>query len=638
MNRKVTFIELPLFSGVLPLVSGYMEACSRKDPVLSTSFNFEKISLTVDTPYEQIISMLLNSNADVYAFSCYVWNTKLVRRLLDDLLKAKPQSHFMLGGPQVMNQGARYLSSKHENVFICNGEGERTFPNFLRELLGPQPDFSTVRNLSFYRDRELLTTEPEPRITDLSEIPSPFLEGVFEKNKYSYMVFETNRGCPFKCNYCYWGSGATGLKVNKHDEDRLKQELAWISQSRCWYLFIVDANWGILKRDVDISKYIVECHKRFGSPLTVYFCGSKNTPDRVKEISRIFHEAEMISTQPVALQTMNPETLIRVNRDNIRTSAYIQLQESLNQNGISSFIEIIWPLPGETLSSFQEGFAKLCEMGADSFVVYPLVLMNNVELADKRLEYGLVTIPDPNPNSEAEVVVQTNEVSLDAYKEGAHYVYAVLSLYALRGLWHLGRYLNGRGILNYAQLFRSFVEFYRQHPSNPFTAFCEDSIRKMDHVAFSNTGVMAHLILHSHREFFDDLLEQFGKSQDFWRDPQARFFFEVDLINRPYIYKNTPIIAKRYPFEHLRVIEVNAKGYLVEAPAEYLNSLRDHLGSTLADGVVANRFEVNHRRSQLPFMRSKSLYEHYIYCADLGQRTTAMLPVWREITPDCVPM
>jgi radical SAM superfamily enzyme YgiQ (UPF0313 family) len=631
MSRKVTFVELTLFSGVVPLASGYMEVCCRKDPVLDRSFLFEKASFTVETEYGQILSTLKNSDADVYAFSCYVWNSGLVRRLLAALLEAKRQSHFMLGGPQVMNQGARYLSPEYENVFICNGEGERTFPNFLRELLRSQPDLSTVRNLSFYRNRQLLTTEPEPRITDLSEIPSPFLEGVFEKNKYSYMLIESNRGCPFKCNYCYWGSGATGVKVYKYDEDRLKQELAWISQSQCWYLFIVDANWGMLKRDVDISQFIVECHKRYGSPLSVYFCGSKNTPDRVTEIMRIFHGAGMISSQSVALQTMNPETLTRVNRDNIKTSAYTQIQQSLNQHGIPSFVEMIWPLPGETLSSFQEGLAKLCDIGANSFIVYPLLLMNNVELAEKRQEYGLVTMPDPNPHSEAEIVVQTSEVSAEVYREGQHYVYSMLLLHVLRGLWHLGRYLNAHGILSYAQLFRSFVEFYRQRTTHPLTIFCEDSIRKLENTTFSNTGALVHLVLYSHRESFDKLLEQFAQAQDFWCDPLARFFFEVDLIHRPYIYKNTLIIAKQYLFEHLRVSSVTADGYLIDVPTEYLNHLLDHLGSPPREGVAVNRFEVNHRRSQLPLMPSKSLHEHFIYCQDMLQRMGALLPAWREM-------
>jgi radical SAM superfamily enzyme YgiQ (UPF0313 family) len=624
--KKVTFIEFPVFAGVLPLASGYMQAYCLKDSLLSSSFQFEKISLGVKTPYEEIISTLVASDSDVYAFSCYVWNSKLVRRIITALCEVKLQSRFILGGPQVMHQAASYLTPEHENIFICNGEGERTFAAFLRALHSGD-DFATVRNLSFYRGGTLLTTEAEPRISDLSEIPSPFLEGLFEQGQYSWMLLETNRGCPFKCNYCYWGA-ATGARVYQFDEHRLKQEITWISQSKSWYLFIADANWGMLKRDVELSRFIVECQQRNGAPLSIYFCGSKNTPDRVAEITRIYHDANMISTHSVALQTMHPETLIKVNRSNIKTSAYTQLQQSLNQQGIASFVEMIWPLPGETLDSFQEGLAKLCEVGADSFVIYPLLLMNNVELGDKREEYGLQTIPDPDPNSEAEIVTETSQVDMNAYREGLRYMYAVETLHVLRGLWHLGRYLNAKGTMPYKELFSQFVKFAQTHPSHPWTHFCENSIAALEHATFSNTGALVHLILHSDRETFDTLLEQFAQAQNFWNDPVAEFLFEVDLIHRPYVYRNTPIVSKRRKFRYLRVVDVHAKGYVVEVPSRYAAHLREY-GTLMARAGLMNRFEVNHRRLQLPFTPSKSLHEHFVYCQDMSQRMMSFLPAWQ---------
>jgi hypothetical protein len=190
--------------------------------------------------------------------------------------------------------------------------------------------------------------------------------------------------------------------------------------------------------------------------------------------------------------------------------------------------------------------------------------------------------------------------------------------------------------LSYAQLFRSFVEFYRQRPSHPFTVFCEDSIRKLENASYSNEGALLHIILHSHREDFDELLKQFVKTQDFWSDPLARFFFEVDLINRPYIYRNTQIVAKRHLFANLRVINVMENGYVVEIPTEYLKYLGDHLSYPLKKDEAVKRFELNHRRSQLPFMRSKPLNEHFLYCHDMSLRMSALLPVWREMAPTSV--
>ncbi len=628
-KRKVTFIELPVFSGVVPLASGYMEVYCRKDPQIAEAFEFEKLSLPVRTPYAEILSTVERSDADIYAFSCYVWNTRLMRRLLDALLVTRPHSYYILGGPQVMHQGARYLNPARENVLLCNGEGEKTFAAFLRALQLPERDFSTVRGLSFYRNAQLYTTEAEPRINDLSEIPSPFLEGVFDKGKYTWMLLETNRGCPFKCNYCYWGA-ATGSKVYKHENDRIEKELKWISESGSWYLFIADANWGMLKRDVDLSRLIVEYQKQHGAPASVYFCGSKNTPERVAEITRIFHDAGLVTCQSVALQTMNPETLRRVDRANIKTSAYTQIQQSLNQQGVPSFVEIIWPLPGETLSSFQKGLGTLCTIGADCFVVYPLLLMNNVELGRKRKEYGLVTIRDPDSSSEAEIVIQSNEVNAEAYREGVRYVYVVTSLYSLRALWCVGRYLSSRGIMEYEDLFRAFLEFSRRQSGNAWTVFCEKSIKGLEHTAFANTGALVHLILHADREAMDQLLESFITAQDFWRDPMVQFLFELDLINRPYVYQNTRIAPKRHQFKHMNV-STTPDGYVVEIPSEHLECLHANV-VIQGDDKPGNRFELKHRRSPLPFMPGKSLNEHYMYCQDASQRMRGLMPIWQKLS------
>lgn len=626
MSKKVTFLELTVFAGILPLASGYMEAYCRKDPELAAQLRFEKISLPVATQYEDVLAALERSDSDVYGFSCYVWNVGMVRRLLAALIASKPNAVFILGGPQVMHQGERYLNPEHENVFLCNGEGERTFTHFIRAYLSAERDFSAVRGISFYRDKQLVTTPEEPRINDLSEIPSPFLEGVFEKHAYTWTVIETNRGCPFKCNYCYWGA-AIGSKVYKYDNERVERELSWICQSGCMYLFIADANWGMLPRDLELSKFIAENGKRYGAPMTVYFCGSKNTPERVAEITNVFYESGLLATQSVALQTMSPEALKMVNRDNIKTSTYVDLQRSLNERGISSLIEIIWPLPGETLASFRAGLAELCLAGADSFAIYPLLLMNNVELDKKRGEYGLVTIQESDPNGEAEVVIQTNQIGPSEYAEGLHYVSAVVCLHAFRGLWCLGRYLHSHGIMSYEEMFLAFLKTCRRFSAHPLVSFVEQSIKSYEFQRFDAMGQILHLNHHSERAAFDDLLVSFVTSQPFWRDPQARFFFEIDLLNRPYTYRNTKFLPKKHRFTTLRGVTPSANGYLVDVTPAQIVALREYFTLQGLEPSMT-RIEVNHRRSQLPFMPSKPLKESYLYCQDISHRMVNMLPLW----------
>ena len=266
----------------------------------------------------------------------------------------------------------------------------------------------------------------------------------------------------------------------------------------------------------------------------------------------------------------------KVNRDNIKTSAYVQTQQSLNARGISSFVEIIPAAAGRDAGVVPAWPFDALRIGADSFVVYPLLLMNNVELADRRDEFGLVTVRDPDPNSEAEIVVQTSEVDREAYNEGLRYMYAVVSLYCLRGLWCLGRYLHNSGTMDYGELFRRFVRFAEQRPHHPYSEFCERSIRMLDSVTFSNIGALDS----DPARRTEGVRRADGRiraAQEFWSDPVAQFLFEVDLINRPYIYKDTPIHAKPHDFRQLRVSGIAPDGYAVEIAPQYLSHLREHL-------------------------------------------------------------
>ena len=67
-------------------------------------------------------------------------------------------------------------------------------------------------------------------------------------------LWETNRGCPFQCTFCDWGS-ATASKVSRFEMDRLEREIKWMAEKKIKYIFVCDANFGIQKRDIEIAKY-----------------------------------------------------------------------------------------------------------------------------------------------------------------------------------------------------------------------------------------------------------------------------------------------------------------------------------------------------------------------------------------------
>lgn len=636
MPLTVTLAEFSAFEKILPLASGYLQAYARDDPAIAAGCSFRIYSVpAADTQPAEIVAALAREPADVYAISCYIWNMGLVRQVLPGLRRACPDSYIMLGGPQVMNHAADYVPPDAENVLVCNGEGEHTFREFLRELFSPAPDFSAVPGVTFWRGGELITTERPARIRDLTEIPTPYDSGIFADGQYSSAILETNRGCPFHCAFCYWGA-ATNDKVNKQEMQRILDDVTWISEHRFVALMIADANWGLAPRDVEVTKHIVACRERNGYPLMVAMAAAKNKPERMAEITEILVQGGLLTSQPISLQTLSPTALEMVERTNIRPETYSKLQQSLREKRISSYIELIWPLPGETLASFREGIAELCRSRADTIIAYPHLLLHNTPMYDRQQALGLRTERVPDPVAEADIVVSTAWVSRREYELGVWFAYAVHSLYNLRGLYYLANYLDRAGTASFAEFFEAAAAFFREHPGNPVCDFFTGSIASMANYSMFNNGEVAHVTLHAHREAFAELLAEFSRSQSWWRDPLARAAFELDLAALPYIYHERARWTS-YPYTEVQVTASGGNTAVITLPPRTASLLADLDMPHLRQPPPA-RLRLRHSGGhKMPYMPQQSLGHNLGYCQGMILRLREFLPVWAVDDPGAAP-
>jgi len=640
-RKKVVLVEIPTYENILPLASGYIQACAQEDEAVAAAHTFEIVSRPVTDDRHEIAEELAAKAADIYTFSCYIWNMKLVRRVLEELRQRRPDAHYLLGGPQVMNHAATYLADAPDNVYVCNGEGERTSVALLRQLSSPSPDLRQVPGLSFWSGGELITTEPAPRINDLMEIPSPFLTGVFDGYEFSMGILETNRGCPFRCTFCYWGA-ATNSKVIKFDEDRIRRELDWISDNGLSGLFIADANWGQSPRDVAMTEHLVERSKETGSPLVVYMAAAKNRPERMAEITEIFVRGGLMVTQPISLQTLNPASLELVDRANIREETYVELQRTLRDKQISSYVELIWPLPGETLGSFKDGLTKLCRSYADTVIVYPQLLLNNTPMYSQREIYGLTTEPVPSEVSEAEVVVATKWVTKDQCREGYWLYNAMHTIYNMRGLFLLSGYLDKAGIVPYGDLYADVAQYFQRRPDSEVLQLFIQSLADLTNYDVLLSGKIGHMILSTHRDEFDKVLADYVQAQEWWSDPMARQAFEMDLIARPYIYREA-VSVPDYDFTEIAVHGVDdPESFVVEVSAELAQLLAER--EMLDVGALAEAepgritLKVDHHaRQKMPYMPQRSLEHNANYCHGTVLRFREILPFVTVHAPRPVP-
>lgn len=382
----------------LPYTAGLLEAYVKArapEPAryLFTLPVFERL------PIEQNLPLLKGSQ--IIGFSCYLWNHEYSLRLAQAHKAEFPDSLIIVGGPMVPLQAEAYLR-QHPFIDVCvHGEGEAVFLELLEAYPGRQ--WQHIPGISFLQDGEYVHRAPGPRRSDLDEIPSPFLSGCFEPlmqvhpDKDWISVWETNRGCPFSCSFCDWGS-ATQSKVTRFGMERLKAEMDWFGRNGLEFVFSADANFGMLKRDVEIARYLAEVKARYQMPRKLYTQVTKNRADRAFEAQKILHDADLCLPVTLSLQSVNSQVLNAIQRDNISLDTYRDLQLRFRKAGMPTYTDLLVGLPDDNFERFSSNLAQVMDQGQhDELRCYNVFILPNAPMnaPEYRKHYAIETITIP---------------------------------------------------------------------------------------------------------------------------------------------------------------------------------------------------------------------------------------------------
>ena len=365
--------------------------------------------------------------ADIAGFSAYVWNCNRSLAVARELKAAQPETLVVFGGPHVPDDAESFLREHPYVDVVCHGEGEQTFFELAERY--PEREWEDVASLSFLDGAgRFVATPRRQRLTDLGLVPSPFLENVFAPLMQALpdtvwrTVWETNRGCPFKCTFCDWGS-AIAAKVHRFELDRIYAEAEWIAANGIEYLFIADANFGILPRDVDIAEAVVEAAKRHGWPKRVLVQQTKNATERAYQTMKTIAEAGLATEMNISIQTTTPEVLEAIKRQNISLETYAELQRRFVRDGIPTFVDMIVGLPAETPDTFKTSVSSVLESGQHHRVQFHnLTILPNAEMGDPAYQaaYGLKAVSTKIVNNHAPAdtlddgIVETQQLVIGA--------------------------------------------------------------------------------------------------------------------------------------------------------------------------------------------------------------------------------
>ncbi len=404
----------------LPLSIGVLQAYAQRHLNPPEDFEF-LMPVYSRIPVQSAVEKLLQS--DIVLFSAYVWNIRISLAVARSLKELRPEIVVVFGGPHVPERPAENEQFMRANPFIdiaCTGGGEQAVVQILEQIRKGAQDWSAVPGASFLSGKgELVRTPRAARIDDLNSVPSPYLEGVFvplmEAHPAEHWIglWETNRGCPFSCTFCDWGS-ATQSKVFKFELERLYREIEWFAAHKIEYIFCCDANFGMLPRDLEIAGYVAETKRKLGYPHALSVQNTKNATERAYQVQKILSDAGLNKGVDVALQSMDPQTLESIRRGNISTETYQELQRRFTRDKVDTYTDLILGLPGETYDSFAEGVSSIIENGQHNRIQFNnLSILPNAEMGDPEYQkkYGMVTVEIGVVNIHGALVESPQEVT-----------------------------------------------------------------------------------------------------------------------------------------------------------------------------------------------------------------------------------
>jgi hypothetical protein len=382
-------------------------------------------------PIDQAVARLRHS--DVIAFSTYVWNHRYNYTLAREVKRVNPDCLIVFGGPEPAITDPNIFQREPFIDVIIKLEGEIKFLELLRAWPN---DISAVAGLVINRDGRAQDTGPGDRIDDLDLVPSPYTTGVFDDlirdnpGVVWNATLETNRGCPYQCTFCDWGS-LTYSKVKKFGLERVFAELDWIGE-HCGFVTIADANFGMfVERDNLITDKLIEVQRRWGRLESFSMTWAKNQRNEVVDIvKKLIRESPKFGQGlTVSVQSMDHDVLENIKRRNLDQHKIDEIFDICDRNNVPVYTEVILGLPGETAQSWRENFWRIFRAGNHTGVnILQAQLLENAEmnLLQKKLwkldsrpiyDYMSGSTEDMMIPESVDVVVSTKHISPDTMLE-----------------------------------------------------------------------------------------------------------------------------------------------------------------------------------------------------------------------------
>lgn len=421
-----------------------------KDDKVARNYEINISQFDLEKSIDVIVENLSRVQANIYAFTVYVWNINNILEIAERLTKRFPDSGIVFGGPEASGM-ARTLMEEHDFVdYIFVGEGEKSFRSFLAgESLSKVPGL-------VYRDESGLIENPEPSFVDLNELSLPH-----ENEDYrNYLdnspitvraAIETSRGCPFNCGYCTWGR----QRMRYFDLKKLRPAFEYLfHHPNVRTVYITDSN-PFLRREraIDLIEMLIELnvHKK---SVTFELSPEYMSDERILDLLSKLYNDEFA----LGVQSTSPEVLAMMNRrfNSEKYRRNIHLMKEKNPD-VRLWFSLIIGLPGDNYNQFSDSLDYVINLNPEGIYVHELLCLPGSDYYSNPEKYGIEFM------SEAPHKILKNKTfppeQYNRAKDLSYFVYLCLQFENIRNvIYNLKGIQDDTRLVDYYERFSDFAK------------------------------------------------------------------------------------------------------------------------------------------------------------------------------------
>lgn len=369
-----------------PLAPLYLKAFLLADRYLKEKIKVEIKEFSQFDSDDFILWEIKKSNPEIIGFSCYIWNIKKILTLSLKIKKLNRNTRIILGGPQVSPIAETILEENNQIDFIVRGEGEVTFKELIKTLLDSKKNLDMVSGITYRDNSQIVNNLDREIIPDLDSIPSVYICN-FTNLKNREVCLETQRGCVFKCHFCYYNKGFD--KIRFFSMQRTKRELSFLLRQKLTTIYLMDPVFNLnMKRAKEICRFIIGNNKNnipFHTEIKAEFIDD--------ELAELFSKAN-IKYLEIGLQSTKNKVLSLVNRK-LNLENFANGINLLKKYDFKTEVQLILGLPGDTFYSFKRSLEFVLNLQPKALSIFRLQVLPGTEIWNKARELGIIYEDEP---------------------------------------------------------------------------------------------------------------------------------------------------------------------------------------------------------------------------------------------------